>query len=387
MAAAAEYYRDLVLAHLPPRGYDTGAGSVVHAIAAGLGTILARAEQATDQLALEVVPQTSEECLGEWEELLQSPYPAGATIEERQAALTAVWRLALGPTLCGLRSILGPLLRPTHLFWDRCNDQDVSYRYDLETGNGAVLELATGLAPRALSGADCRPGLGNNPRALIPLADREDTAVLECRLVSWTNAIDCGGGVGFWADYKNAILYGPENNAGTAQLVARLVLDNVWYENRIALPALPIWLRVSHDGHGRYVYEYGATLGAMTQQHQDADVSFVPHRAVMTAWNAAPGYSLSEIVLEEVRLSHGQQHNNVEIVELPLSVIPAMVPERKFFFFVHRDPADNNTYDWRTAQRVLDRAKSGHTLGLVGESDCFLCDDPYSLTDRDILGS
>lgn len=64
-----------------------------------------------------------------------------------------------------------------------------------------------------------------------------------------------------------------------------------------------------------------------------------------------------------------------------------------FTAFVFRDPtlagADGGTasYNIREAQRACDRLKSGHVRILVGESEDFLTNDPYSLTNRDILGS
>ncbi len=57
-----------------------------------------------------------------------------------------------------------------------------------------------------------------------------------------------------------------------------------------------------------------------------------------------------------------------------------------FKFFIFRDPALPGDYDWEAAQVVVDRIKPSHTAGYVIESDDMLCDDEFSLCDRDILG-
>jgi hypothetical protein len=56
-------------------------------------------------------------------------------------------------------------------------------------------------------------------------------------------------------------------------------------------------------------------------------------------------------------------------------------------FFIHRDPASAGTYYLDSAQEIVDAIKPSHTDGHVIESIDFLCDDPYSLCDRDLLGA
>lgn len=55
-------------------------------------------------------------------------------------------------------------------------------------------------------------------------------------------------------------------------------------------------------------------------------------------------------------------------------------------FYVFRDPLLAGTPDIAAAQAELDTMAHSHTKGHVIESEDFLCDDPYSLCDRDILG-
>ena len=93
------------------------------------------------------------------------------------------------------------------------------------------------------------------------------------------------------------------------------------------------------------------------------------------------------IHFSDTRAYYSKPWNNVELIEIPQAIVPPQKPERNFFAFIHREPEDPKDYDLKQCQRLLDRVKQGHTLILVGESDCFRCDDQFSLCDRDILGS
>lgn len=56
-------------------------------------------------------------------------------------------------------------------------------------------------------------------------------------------------------------------------------------------------------------------------------------------------------------------------------------------FFIYRNPALAGTYFIASAQARLDEMKPSHTKGYVIESISLLCDDPFSLCDRDLLGA
>lgn len=58
-----------------------------------------------------------------------------------------------------------------------------------------------------------------------------------------------------------------------------------------------------------------------------------------------------------------------------------------YLFHVYRDPLLAGTPDIAAAQVKLDAISHSHTRGKVIESIAFACDDPYSLCDRDLLGS
>lgn len=84
----------------------------------------------------------------------------------------------------------------------------------------------------------------------------------------------------------------------------------------------------------------------------------------------------------------GLDPSDVEIIERSRSDAVAMNDDREIYrFFAYRDPGLAGSYSVDDAQAELDRMKPSHTRGHVIESDNFLTDDEFSLTDRDILGA
>lgn len=78
----------------------------------------------------------------------------------------------------------------------------------------------------------------------------------------------------------------------------------------------------------------------------------------------------------------------VEVIEISHAAALLLDDEREIYrFFVFRDPGLGGTWDLPAAQALITKMKPSHTLGFAIESDDFLCDDPYSLCDRDILGA
>lgn len=62
-------------------------------------------------------------------------------------------------------------------------------------------------------------------------------------------------------------------------------------------------------------------------------------------------------------------------------------PREVYRFFVYRNPAlAGGPGDIGGAQALVDNISHSHVKGHVIQSVNFLCDDPYSLTDRDLLG-
>jgi uncharacterized protein YmfQ (DUF2313 family) len=83
----------------------------------------------------------------------------------------------------------------------------------------------------------------------------------------------------------------------------------------------------------------------------------------------------------------GQAPVDVVVIETSRADAIAMQDNTAIYrFFIFRDPAEPGSYDLAAAQDLVDRMAHSHTRGYVIESDNFLCDDPYSLCDRDILG-
>jgi uncharacterized protein YmfQ (DUF2313 family) len=84
----------------------------------------------------------------------------------------------------------------------------------------------------------------------------------------------------------------------------------------------------------------------------------------------------------------GQAAEDVVIIERTAATAAAMGDAREIFrFFVYRDPDLPGAYDIAGAQELIDDIKPVHTAGHAIESIDFLCDDPYSLCDRDLLGA
>ncbi len=83
----------------------------------------------------------------------------------------------------------------------------------------------------------------------------------------------------------------------------------------------------------------------------------------------------------------GLNPEDVEIIEHSRAHAIAVGDDQEIYrFFVFRDPVLPGFYDIAQAQAIVDEISHSHTKGYVIESDNFLCDDPFSLTDRDILG-
>lgn len=83
----------------------------------------------------------------------------------------------------------------------------------------------------------------------------------------------------------------------------------------------------------------------------------------------------------------GLAAEDVVVVERSRADAIAMDDDREIYrFFIYRDPGEPGTYDLDSAQDLVDSMAHSHTKGHVIESIDFLCDDEFSLCDRDILG-
>lgn len=78
---------------------------------------------------------------------------------------------------------------------------------------------------------------------------------------------------------------------------------------------------------------------------------------------------------------------DVVVIERTHAFAVSLGDDREIFrFFIYRNPALPGTYFLASAQTLVDKIKPSHTIGTVIESISFLCDDPLSLCDRDLLG-
>lgn len=94
------------------------------------------------------------------------------------------------------------------------------------------------------------------------------------------------------------------------------------------------------------------------------------------------GYSVDQIV-KAVAPVLACQPSDLTVIE---NTNTGLNPEVVWIWFIFRDPSVPGSPDVPAAQRIIDQMRPAHTLGVVGQSRNFLCDDPFSLTDRDILG-
>ncbi len=83
----------------------------------------------------------------------------------------------------------------------------------------------------------------------------------------------------------------------------------------------------------------------------------------------------------------GQAAADVVVIEISSADALATGDVRAIFtFLVYRNPAAPGTYYVASAQELVDQIKPSHTIGHVIESVDFICDDPFSICDRDLLG-
>lgn len=91
-----------------------------------------------------------------------------------------------------------------------------------------------------------------------------------------------------------------------------------------------------------------------------------------------------ELLATVLGLSPGQ----VDVIENSRAFCVATGNDREIYhFYVFRDPSLGGSYSISAAQDIVDEVEHSYTYGQVIESIDFLCDDQYSLCDRDLLGA
>lgn len=78
---------------------------------------------------------------------------------------------------------------------------------------------------------------------------------------------------------------------------------------------------------------------------------------------------------------------DVDVVQLDVAQAVSMEDVREVYrFFIIRNPDLPGVANIAGAQALVDRISPAHTKGHVIERFGFLCDDPHSLCDRDLIG-
>jgi len=386
------YFRDLFLDMLPPGGFDTSPGSVAYALASGMAVPFANAEDRVLQAALEVLPHTSEEMQAEWERLVRAPARAGASVAERQALLVARWRYAIGLRLYAMRSILGPILQPEYYFRDTMDGAAPWFRYDQDLNNCTLTEVG-GVSTLAVAGVtDARWTNAVTLPGIVTLPDhaRLDKFWTAIQITGYTlGANDCAGGIVFYRNAENALTWGVHRSAGANRLrLWGIQRGSVWGpSDGVVIPATPFWLIAGREEDGIHrCYVEAALPSPFSVDGLTAVAQYSPAAKYISAGRFVKNDNVGATVLDvgEVRVAYGDQQNNVRIAETPLAQAALAGTGSKFFFSVTRYPDDAGSYSILEAQRAINKIKSGHTLGIAGESDGFRWADPNSLWSRDV---
>jgi hypothetical protein len=380
-----DYLKALLQDLLPPGGMSSDPTSTIGYICNSLAKILEYPQDAADQLALEVFPHTSQQSLDEWAALFKFVHPINASEADKQASLIGLWRAGTWPTPAGIRAVLAAALAPTVAFQDACDDSDVSVRYEIVTTNGSNDEDGSRLRIEGPAAADVQWDAGNSkPEVLLlDIIDTEDAFQVQALVDAYSVGTDGRAGVVIWESETDAVWWGLEDVSGTLRLRGGYIEDGVVFGpyETIAVPATPFWIQLRKVGN-EYQFGYGAAIDSLTTAAtKPSDMTIKPTKLGWYAANDAT--NLSQMDLETTRVQYDLTHNNVEVIERLASWggDAGLV----FSIFVHRQPGDDD-YNIKAAQNIADRIKHAHTLITVGESDCFRCDDPYSRTDRDVLG-
>lgn len=377
-------YKTALLALDPPGLYE---GDDLHEdLVEACARALSGLDAGVAQLELELLPHSAEQTLAEWAETFRLRRRAGATVADEQLALASRWRGGLGSSLRDLRKQLGDLLRPEYAMRDTFDDAKVHHRWSELPGAGSIAET-TALELRVAAAVDGDWTSEAAPRLLEQLHDITDGVVVEAKITSV--GANGAAGVVLHEDWSNALQLGVWPNE--PELALGVVQDGVATRyGAMAIPATPFWVRLTIDRHeGIILAQVGADLDGhlvTVAQLQLEDVVVTPQQVGLWCQNFADTKLLAVHEFGEARWRHATQYNNVVIEEYAHALAPETNTELVFQLFVHRDPRDAGSYDLQEAQQQADRAKQGHTLIMVGESDQFRAGDPHSLTGRDVLG-
>lgn len=373
---------------LRPNNDDTTTNRILRMVAMGLG----HGDIHVHRREEEFFPESAVELLAEWESFLNVVPSATATIAERQAAIYSRWRGLQAPSLPVLRDLFYPVLSPETAMLDIFPGSGEVFALPLwryrQEGNGTQA-VSGGLYTATVTSPTQADFPNENANMLLyRLHDLEDGFTYDLEVNAGGTTVNAGtsAGIILFSDWSNHLSLAFFND-GSAKIGAFPVFAGRTDAIVSTATALTKWLRIVKDKTtGAISCYYGNSRSSLTLL-ATIQPPFPPLRYVGAAVSNGNPWNTVSLAAAQHYLIHETDVNNVEIVETKKAARDAeSAPEHVFTGFVMREPTDGGTYNIKEAQQLADRRKHAHKLLLVGESDYFLCDDGYSLCDRDILG-
>lgn len=384
---AVRYYRILKTMMLPGC-WSTEDGTLINNMLFGDSVILDHAKTQANRIWAEIFPHTMDETLEQWEAFLSVKSLPAATRQDRKTAVVERWRGGQPSTLAGIRAALAPFLNPEYSI-NNAFDAEDDWRFDgtITASSGQFYIAANTGTSRRWDATSFNPTL-SVWRVPAPGDDFEITATP----LFWTLVDGSAIGLVLYDDALNATWYGLDWSGGAReQMVVSTIQAGVYTTAVLTASATPTDgypIRLRREGSTLSFY-YGATEAAL------ALVGSIPlaHGCRYFGFYAAnDGAAVATSSVNwggNFKLQFDTAENNVDIWEMRESQTTTTAPSTASLIyqtFVHRRPSDAGSYDLVNAQRLADRLAQGHAPIIVGESVSFETDDPYSLTDRDLLG-
>jgi len=341
----------------------------------------------------EIWPQTAEETLEEWEQMLAVVPGANATLAQRQAVITARWQLALPSTKQNLRRVLANILNPEWAFKDEFDNALIDPYWEQITTTGQAFDETDVLGTILITVATAAEAVFGTtaPQITIPFNSTTDGFRVEAKLVEWDSLLDCETGIIIGEDQTDCYRFGVVDNGGggndfyRVQQVRDSVDLGVLASTQAAGAVEDTYFVIESDG-ANLTFKYGTDLEALTTLIVQPYDTIKMRRVGLYAANKDP-YREINAYWAVFGLQHNLKENNVEVREYPYALAADGTMREIFYAFVYRNPGDAGTYDIKQAQAIADRFSQAHCLVTVGESKTFLFDDPESLFDRDTFGA
>ena len=353
------------------------------------------AQLVLDRVEREIFPLTSNDSLTKWEAIYHINPSPKASVTQRQAAVHARWISSLGIDNAGIRQMVYPILNPSTAFYDRCDDEDVSYRYYQLAHNGTISETNTPYRQVLTCASSVNCAWDDDyqfaPTNLYRIHDQSDDFRISVDAYDAATDSNSGCGVCVFQDELNAVCLEVYEGGPPQYMRCWRIYKGVktLYTGESFTPSINTfnnrWLQIYRQG-STFRFFHGQDFDNMTELATSITATPIKPRYVgiyCQNWNTLPAVNFD---IQGFKLQYSSGYNNVEIVDIPAADCPATNPEYKFFAFIHREPTDSGNYNLSEALRLVERIKPARSLIRVGHEDCFKCDDAYSLCDRDILG-